>query len=205
MENKLSSPARQWMVEFADKHGVNLRFETPLPDGVPAYKYDTDNGSDVVLDSSLPDERLNFALAHEVAHILLNHSGYIEEDEEWEANRMASHLLLPEDEFAPNATMGLRELKELFPHASFEAIARRRLAFVQGVLTIADNGRIRSRITSEFFAAPSMVTPPEQELLRESLENSEDLHVLGEGVSWNATYVNDGRGVERVLLYGEES
>jgi len=114
-----------WAKSFAAAHEVGLRFESPLPDGVNGYKYDGEDGPVVVLDSAATPERRNFALAHEVAHILLGHSGEVGENEEREANRLASELLLPAMEFAPAANLGLRELKEIFPHASFEAIARR--------------------------------------------------------------------------------
>ncbi|MDP8208211.1 MAG: ImmA/IrrE family metallo-endopeptidase [Candidatus Electryonea clarkiae] len=194
-----------WAETFAKNHSIQLRYETPLANNLTAYKYDDSAGAVVVIDSNMPSERQNFALSHETAHILLGHSGEIDPVEEQEANRLASELLLPESEFAPEAWRDLRELRELFSHASFEAIGRRRLAFVDGVLTIVDNGKLTRRLSSELFSAPPSPTKIEWDLILQSFKERRDMSMSAEGIRFSATYVDEGRGVERVLLTGEEA
>ncbi len=192
-----------WAAEFAARHDVRLRLEAPLPEDVPGYKYDDNEGPVVVLNAAMPPERRHFALAHEVAHILLGHGDELEEGEELEANRLAAELLLPTERFSREAWQPLRELKRLFPHASHEAIARRRLAFVPGVLTIVDDGRLTRRLVSEGFAAPPHPAPFEWNLIERAFETRGDLEEEAEGLRLSAVFVDEGRGVARVLLLAE--
>jgi IrrE N-terminal-like domain len=194
-----------WASDFAEQHGLILRFDTPLPGNIPAYKYEDGDQLIVVLDSSLPEERQHFSLAHEAAHLILGHSGDLQRAEEQEANFLASELLLPDPPFSDFATQSLRELKEAFPFASFEALARRRMQFIPSVLTIMDNGQISQRLHSDEFAAPNRVTPPERAVLDQCMSNRDDLTVDGEDVRLHGTYVDDGRGVVRVLVIVEEA
>lgn len=198
-------PENRWALEFARRHNITLRFESPLPNGVPGYKYDDRGEVVVVLDSSLPPPRRNFALSHECAHIILEHSEEVDPAEEVQANLLAAELLLPERDFAPLAAAGLRELREYFPHASFEAIARRRLAFIPGVLTIVDNGEFTSRLSSENFAAPARITDLEWQWIGRAYKEKRDISGEAEGLAFQAVYVDEGRGVVRVLLYVEAS
>jgi hypothetical protein len=98
----------------------------------------------------------------------------------------------------------LRALKETFPHASFEALARRCLAFRQAVLTIFDNGTVTRRLASDGFAAPQRPMEWEWEVVQRCYEDRMDLAGSFEGLEMQATYVDDGRGVVRVLLFTEE-
>lgn len=202
---KKPDPAEMWTKEFAELHSITIRYESPLPDNVPAYKYDDDDGSVVVLDSSLPPERQNFALAHEMAHVILNHRDEIQPEEEREADNLASELLLPSEDFIPFSRYNLRDLKSLFPHASFEAIARKRLAFCPGVLTIYDNNNFTRRLFSENFSAPPVTTSREKEIINMAFETVDDIDLEENGLTYFAVYIDDGHGVARVLLMVEES
>ncbi len=197
--------ATPWAHDFARKHKLTLRFETPLPGKVPAYKYEDGDLMVVVLDSSLPDERQHFSLAHEAAHLILGHTGDVSPQEEQEANFLASELLLPDPPFSDFAYENLRGLKDAFPQASFEALARRRQQFIPSVLTIMDDGLITRRLTSDEFSAPFQITPHERHTLQECLHTGEDQDETGDGIRLHATYVDEGRGVVRVLLIVEES
>ncbi|MCB2213054.1 ImmA/IrrE family metallo-endopeptidase [bacterium] len=200
------SQMSDWAAAFAARHGLTLIYDTPLPGGVPAYKYEDASGAAiVVLDESMPAERQHFSLAHEAAHVLLDHRGDLSPDEEFEANKLASELLLPDPPFSDLAYQTLRELKDAFPHASFEAIARRRLQFVPGVLTVMDNGKVNRRVTSDKFNAPLMITPAEKEALTQCMNLRKDIDINGNEIRLHATFVDDGRGVERVLLLVEEA
>ena len=195
-----------WAANFAIEHDLRLIYETPLPGNVPAYKYEDDDGDQVVvLDSVLPPERQHFSLAHETAHILLGHRDEISEEEESEADQLASELLLPEAPFSENAHLTLRELKELFPHASFEAIARRRLQFISAALTIVDNMKLTRRLMSDDFQAPPRPVTPEWKAIQRSYEEHTDIEQIRGGLLFRTTYVDDRRGVARVLLRVEEA
>lgn len=194
--------AGEWASWFARKHGLTLRIEPALPGGVPAYKYSGPEGPVVVLDSQLSPERRHFSLAHEAAHILLNHEGEVLPNEEREANELAAELLLPDDEFASLAHLTLRELKAAFPHASYEAIARRKLAYVDAVLTVLDDGAVTRRVHASGFAAPSEPTDLEWDVVLACYRQREDISRTVEELSLAATYVDSGP-VERVLLIVE--
>jgi len=189
---------------FANEHGLILRYEPALPAGVPAYKYESTEGPVIVLDENMPPERRNFALAHETAHILLNHSGGVAPDEELEANHLASELLLPDKAFSQHAGLPLRELKELFPHVSYEVLARRKLAFVQGVVTIIDNGHISRRLTSDDFTAPFHPTEIEWNAIEECESNRNDYDIHVDDMHLSACYIDSGDGFIRVVLTVEQ-
>jgi IrrE N-terminal-like domain len=194
-----------WAENLAKSNNILIRFEESMPDGITAYKYDTDSGSVVVLEKNQYPERLNFALAHEVAHIQLNHSGEVGENEEQEANRLASEILLPTDQFAPLAHMSIRELKEFFPHTSFEALARRRIAFVPSVLTLIDDYSLKYRLSSDSFSAPDYPTQFEWDVIKECYSLTHDISKTGDGITANATFIDTGRGIIRVILTVEEA
>ncbi len=195
-----SETPSDWAQAFAKKHGVRLRCETPLPGDLPALKYEDGDGPIVLLDSRLPHERQNFSLAHEVAHVLLGHGGELGPLEENEADTLASELLLPRELFEPEVWRPLRELKELFGHASFEAIARRKITLTPGGLTIWDNQKLVRRLSGLEFALPPQPVPPEYVLARRCYEHRCDQSEEGDGFTLEATFVDEGRGVERVLL-----
>lgn len=199
------SGADPWAEAFAARHRLRIRYETPLPGRVPAYKYDDEHGPVVVLDSALPPERQHFSLAHETAHVLLDHGDEIAPEEELAANRLAGELLLPDPLFSEHTHLTLRELKAEFPHASFEVIARRRLAFAPGVLTIVDDMRLTRRLVADDFAAPPRPVPAEWRLIERCFRERADLDDSGEGIRLHGTYVDEGRGVIRVLLVTEEA
>lgn len=193
-----------WAQNLAARYSVSIRLESPTPGNVPAYKYEEGKERTVIIDSTLPHERQNFSLAHEIAHILLEHTGKISPDEEFQANRKASELMFPREMFQPVAENSLRELKLQFPHASFEAIARRKLQFVPGVLTIFDNERMTLRIHSAGFNAPKQLTVPERELVGQCYREKCDLEITAEGLHLSGTYVDEGRGFRRVLLFVQQ-
>ncbi len=81
------------------------------------------------IDDSARSERRSFAVAHELAHLLLRRAGL--PNTERNANYLASALLLPRDDFRRSMRRvgwELLLLKSEHRHASFEAIARRVVA-----------------------------------------------------------------------------
>ncbi len=190
--------------ELSRKQDVPYRFAA-VPEGRRSYLI----GGVVVLDESLTPERAHWAYCHEVAHLKLNHPRTPPMDsadevfQENEANRMASEMLLPEREFSTQVHRTLPELKELFPHASYEVIARRRLAFRPGLLSIVDNGKLTARVAPDGWNKPAQLFPLEKKAYDACMKKKGEVTLNEEGMQVEATYVDEGRGVVRVILFLE--
>jgi len=191
--------------ELSARFGVPYRF-AKLPEKCRAYLVD----GAAVLNENLNSERAHWAYCHEVAHLQLGHPANPprddaeERDQETEANRLASDLLLPEDQFAPAAQGSLTELKRTFPFASHEVLARKRMRYRPGLLTIFDNGKMTARLVPDDWNPPAGgLFPLEREALKLSLESKGEETVKREGLQVEATYVDEGRGVIRVILFLE--
>jgi len=168
-------------------------------------------GTTIFLDRELPEERANWAFCHELAHLLLNHhidlprDSAEEEEQERKANALASDLMLPEDDFQPLVHLTIGELKQRFFHASHEVIARRRLKYRPGLLTIVDDGVVSSRLAPDGWNRPFQLFPPEKAALDRCLSDKADFVLHDEGMTVEATYIDEGRGVIRVILFAEEA
>ena len=181
----------------------NLHVEIKnLQNGPRAYVM----GDVVYLDRSMPPERMNFAFCHELAHRVLGHyeQDILSEEMEREANALAAEFLLPPETFRYDALMHpLDRLKEMYPQASWEVIARSRLALVPAVLTIFDNGKRTLRTASENFNYPPHLLPIETETLKRCLEKCQHVVMQEDPVRTCGYYMDTGEGVVRVLLWTE--
>jgi hypothetical protein len=173
-----------------------------LPDGPRAFLM----GNVIYLDESLPPERRNFAFCHELAHKLLNHhlQGILSEEMENEANRLAADLLLPPETFRKDAlAFPLDQLKQLYPQASWEVIARAKLSLVPALLTIFDNGKQRLRNAHETVQFLPQLLPVELEVYRQCLTHRKHCESQEGIVNSKGYFVDTGQGVLRVLLWTE--
>lgn len=191
----------EFIRNLAKVHNLRIIIKR-LDEGLRAYLMD----GVVYLHESLPQERMNFAFCHELAHHLLNHHNHqvLSEEMEREANEMAADLLLPPETFRQDALMyPLDQLKELYPQASWEVIARSRLRWVPAILTIIDNGQRTLRITPDDYQFPYHLLPVEEEVYRRCMETRG--HVSSEGISvqTHGYFVDSGEGVARVILWTE--
>lgn len=190
--------------ELADRFGVPYRFAR-LPHKCRAYLI---NGAAVISDDLTP-EQAHWSYCHELAHFLLGHHQDLPPDDaeerrqEAEANRLAAEILLPKDQFAAVACQPLAKLKRAFPHVSHEVIARRRIRFRPGLLTIYDNGKLTARIAPDNWNVPAQLFPLELRALKECLASKGEIEIREEGISVEGTYVDEGRGVVRVILFTE--
>lgn len=163
-------------------------------------------GRTVVLQEGLYPPRMNWRFCHELAHILLDHpsSGKISLEQEQAAENLATELMLPTDSFR---SLSLRlkppDLKELFPHASWEAIGRRWAEFRRAVMTIFDNYKLVRRWAPSNIAYPRSPTTPELDLIKECYLQKLNLETQVENLKLYAYYIDEGRSVERVLLLTE--
>lgn len=173
-----------------------------LDEGLRAYLMD----GVVYLEESLSQERMNFAFCHELAHHLLDHHNHqvLSDEMEREANERAADLLLPPETFRQDAmTYPLDHLKEHYPQASWEVIARSKLRLVPAILTILDNGQRTLHIAPDDYQFPYNLLPIEEEVFRRCMETRG--HVSSEGISvqTHGYFVDTGEGVVRVILWTE--
>lgn len=163
----------------------------------------------IIIDENLYPPRRNWRFCHELAHILLGHtkSEVITREMEWEADRYAGELMLPSEQFREDmASLDLSGLKVKYNHASWEAIARRWSQLKPAVLTIFDNEKQTCRIAPENLVCPPIPTQPELEAIREAYRIKQTVRrSASEDVSlfMQAYFIDEGRGVERVLLLTE--
>ncbi len=97
----------------------------------------------------------------------------------------------------------LLELKKAFPFASHEVLARRRMQHRPGLLTIIDNGRITARLAPEGWNIPPQLLEIETEAWRLCRETKSENLIKRGGLSVEGAYVDEGRGVIRVILFLE--
>ncbi|MCX6641395.1 MAG: ImmA/IrrE family metallo-endopeptidase [bacterium] len=193
-----------YLDDLAARHGVPYRFAV-VPEGHRAYLM----GNVVILNQTLTPERAHWAYCHEVAHLLLHHPALLPIDEsaeieqENEANRLASELLLPDELILPHIQHSLLDLKQTFPFASHEVLARRRQLFRSGLLTIFDNGKMTTRLAPDGWSCPANLFPLEQQALKECYTNRSEVILDVDGMKVEGTYVDEGRGVLRVILFLE--
>jgi hypothetical protein len=186
---------------LAKAHSLHIEIKE-LHDGLRAYVM----GNVVYLDKSMSPERMNFAFCHELAHRVLGHNeiDILSEEMERDANTLAAEFLLPPETFRKDAPIHpLNKLKELYPQASWEVIARSRLALVPAVLTIFDNGKRTLRTASENFNYPPQLLSIENETLKRCMERCQHVEMQEYPVRTYGYYVDTGEGVVRVLLWTE--
>jgi len=193
-----------YLDELSARLGVPYRFAR-LTDGCRGLLID----GAVVLDESLTPERAHWAFCHEVAHLQLDHHVHLprddveEREQEAAANQLASELLIPEHQFRPLLRLTLAELKGHFPYASHEVLARRRMRYRPGLLTLYDNGKLTCRMAPEGWNAPSQLFPLEAKAFRQCLDSKAEVLLEEGAMKVEATYVDEGRGVVRVILFLE--
>lgn len=186
--------------EMASRHNVDVRFEKNAT--TDAYVI----GNTIVLDPDLYEPRMNWRFCHELAHIILGHTKQdtVSQEMELEAESYAAELMLPTAEFRPLVcSMDVGKLKELFPHASWEVIARRWAEFRPAVITIFDNGRQTSRWGPQEFNYPLKLTSIERSVISKCYDIRESITESDSNFSLTAYFIDVGSGVERVILLTE--
>ena len=175
---------------MARRHDIELHLKC-LTDGVRGYSIPERT---IVIDLNLSEERMNWTFCHELAHLLQGHGkpdGPVTAQHERDAHEHAQDLLLPPDTFRPDAyRFSLIELKERYPQASWEVIARTRVRHRPGVLTIFDNGKRTVRTAPPPLRYPSALHPLEQ-AVKQSLDANHPMAHRSE----------DGLQVEGVLKH----
>ena len=191
----------EFIRKLAKIHDLQIRVKK-LEGGPRAYLI-----KDIVyLDSSMMPERRNFTFCHELAHHILRHSAKesLSMDMEREANQLAAELLLPPETFREDASKyPLDKLKEMYPQASWEVIARSKLALVPAVLTIFDNGKRTVRIAPDDYQFPKRLMPLEKCVFEFCFANHQHYDDSDNVMTVQGYFVDTGDSVKRVLLWTE--
>ena len=150
---------------------------------------------------------MNWTFCHELAHLLQGHGkpeNPVTMQHEREAHDHAQDLLLPPETFHPDAhRLFLTELKERYPQASWEVIARTRVRHRPGVLTIFDNHKCTVRTAPQPLLYPSKLHPLEQEVKQSLSANNPTAHQSGDDLQVEGVFIDEGRGVERIILIAD--
>jgi len=160
----------------------------------------------IILNKLDTPERKNFTIAHELAEIELYYRKDLTLDEKHRlANERASDILLPEKQFCEDVNKyNLVELKEKYQQASYEVIARKSLKYKNRILTIIDNGLIKLRKASDGFVLQQDIFPFEKKVIGECYNKKENIIREDHQMRCEAYFIDEGRGVERVILFTEE-
>lgn len=122
------------------------------------------DGETVYYDNQAREVRQHGLIAHEVAHYVLRLHG--EDDSEDAARYTAGALMLPRVSFDRDLreSWDLRALLARHPHVSAELCARRIAQLRDAVVTVLDQGRVRSRVDSSGVVLPKRMTTVERDL-----------------------------------------
>ncbi len=183
--------------KLAREHDVKIVYESIS--GEDAFVM----GRMIFLNPDLYPPRMNWRFCHELAHILLGHTdeNSITREQEIEADTKAGELMLPPKEFNRLVVShDLIQLKELFPHASWEVVARRIAELTPAVLTIYDNKKLRSRSAPPSLSFPPKPTQPEVSLAMECFEHESNSSHNSDGLEINAYFIDENESVKRVIL-----
>ena len=132
------------------------------------------------VNTELRDERREFRIAHEIAHIYWSHPDNNQGDPslggklERYCSKFASLLLCPHQWLisdAPASDYDLGRLKVLYNNVSHEALAIRLSYLTPMVVTIYDNGQLYRR-----FSSPGLGHPPDGQPVESEVRSQVDIY-----------------------------
>lgn len=191
---------------IARKKGYLLRHRTMARGQTSVAKPLRDGRWEICIDKRERDERRSFALAHEIMEIELSKAlPLMSLDARHRlALRGASLLLMPDQWFAEAALSAgyeLLALKPIFKNVSFEALAYRLIDFVPGVVTVLDNGIIKSRVRSFGLEyRRGALIDIERKVFELACLRSGRASLSEDGVSVNGYALEEEQGWRRVIL-----
>jgi len=188
----------------AEEMGVTI-LEEENPSDMRGTAFKVEGKWYITVNPNDTEERKNFTIAHELAEIILYDNNELTIDEKHKmANNMAAEFLMPGIDFKKALFRSdLYELKKLYSNCSHEAIARRMLNFIPQVLTIFDNRAIYTRIASESINFPSSPAKTELEVAEKCYQTRNKHEKIQENLKITGYFIDEGRGVERVILLTE--
>ncbi|MFC1555586.1 ImmA/IrrE family metallo-endopeptidase [candidate division KSB1 bacterium] len=187
--------------EKIDKLGLRVLYEELNP-GIRGFLSEINGIWHVIVNKNDPPERQNFTLAHEYfEYTFKDDTELLPEEKHRKADICASELLLPEESFKPAAAeFGLHELKKIFPHVSYEAIARRYIRFVPAVVTIFDNMVCTSRFASEGMNYPHTPSEVERTIAIECAKSHETAHKFEPPLDVSGYILDEKNSIIRIFV-----
>ncbi len=178
-------------------------YKVKLPENLKGYTRKIGNLNEIYVNADQRSERQNFALAHEIFEVVLPDQPF----KERLCNLGASNLLMPYawfKEACQITSFNLASLKKIFSTTSWEAIAYRTLAFREGVVSVADNGKVTNRVGSVGYNYPSELTHTERMALHQAMNSGETAAMEQAGIIVEAYPVFENEW-KRVILVAQPS
>lgn len=190
--------------EKVHQQGIEILYQSVGP-GIRGSTFQKDNQWYIVVNRHDPPERQNFTIAHEYFEIQLDDRQDLSLDEKHQlANRMAAEFLLPDAAFGALAlTKNLHELKQEFPYASYEVIARRLPHFRPVVVSILDNLRVTSRFGAPNINYPRKISEIEMKAARISYETRKTVTLSEPPLKVTGYYLEEINSIVRVFVIAE--
>ena len=190
--------------EKVHQQGIEILYQSVGP-GIRDSTFQKDNQWYIVVNRHDPPERQNFTIAHEYFEIQLNDRQDLSLDEKHHlANRMAAEFLLQDAAFEALAlTKNLHELKQEFPHASYEVIARRLPYFRPVVVSILDNLRVTSRFGAPNINYPRKISEIEMKVARSSYATKKTVTLSEPPLKVTGYYLEEINSIVRVFVIAE--
>jgi len=190
--------------EIAEKLDITI-IDKAIPGAIRGSAFKVKGKWIITVNSLDSEERKNFTIAHELAEIELDSRTDLTSDEKHHlSNIRAGKKLVPDEPFKKDVhAFDLYELKEMYPQASFEVIARRTLAFKKAVLTIFDNHCKTLRIASEGINYPHLLLPEEKETINRAYESQGFIKEIKDNIITNGYFIEEENGIKRVIMLTE--
>jgi len=184
---------------IAEEYNVKVRVR-PLGEGIRGYTL----AGEIVLNEYSHPERRNWTFCHELGHIVHGHESDPSQEEERIADEFAAELMLPEADFIRESkNLDLKNLKETYPHASWEVIARRSAQFNRIIMTVFDNGNLRYRFASGGLVFTDKPTDVEMDAVKKCYKAESNLEIQSNSLHIKAYYIDEGGDVLRVILISQ--
>ena len=182
---------------------LNIKIlDKAIPGNIRGSAFKVKNKWIITVNSLDPEERKNFTIAHELAEIELDSREDLSQDEKHhQANIAAGKKLIPDESFKSDVhSNDLLQLKEMYPQASYEVIARRILAFKKAVLTIFDNYSKTLRIASEGINYPHLLLPEEKEVIDLCYKDENCMEKKKDNIAIQGYFIEEQNGIKRVIM-----
>jgi len=193
------NPEFNFIRKLAEEYNVKVRIR-PLGEGIRGYTL----AGEIILNEYSHPERRNWTFCHELGHIVHGHSPNPSQEEEIQADIFAAEVMLPEANFIRESkNLDLKALKDLYPHASWEVIARRCVQFNRIIVTVFDNGNFRYRFASDGLVFPDKPTEIELDVVTRCFKDKSNLNAQSDFLHISAYYIDEGGDVVRVILISQ--
>ena len=190
--------------ERVRQQGIEILYRSVRP-GIRGSTFQKGDQWYIVVNRHDSPERRNFTIAHEYFEIQLNDRQDLSLDEKHHlASKMVAEFLLPDETFGASAlTKNLHELKQEYPHVSYEVIARRLPYFRPVVVSILDNLQVTSRFGAPTINFPREISEIEMKVARISYETGKTVTLSEPPLEVTGYYLEEINNIVRVFVVAE--